>query len=168
MREYIAENDVRTLRDISAVVGGDHNDMDLLERRAEEFLRSFRTAMNRIFMHQGFSSTGSLTDALNHPSFIESTNSLENGLVIDQLLNYADPTTVLDAPQEVLRGHASAIQSVYGSVAGDQIAVQNRRKETLLASEFKSSNRIGDTVIVSKRNMSTTGEIIGENAAAGS
>jgi len=154
VENLIAVEDTDALRRIAAVVGGKFNEGSILIRRVKTFLDNVRTSMNRVVTHAGFSSSGVLTDALNHPSFVEATNSMDHGLVFEQVSNYYDPATVLVGAKELLDNAFMSLQYVYKSESVEAIMARGQGTEGTLynaisrATRF-SSTREGPTLTVS-------------------
>lgn len=152
IKQSIRDNDTRTLRDISAVCGGDPSSTDAFIAHVDAWLREFRGALSKVALSSGFRSSG-LTAALTHASFIGSTGGVENGIIFDELTDFLDPTGVLAGPIEVIKEKVNALQSVSGASTKAQLRVSNFSRpsaiESALSSTTSSKQRIelGETTL---------------------
>jgi hypothetical protein len=163
--DSIAKGDDAALRRIAAVVGGDAKEGDLLVRRTKGFLDKLRSAINRVVLHSGFSSSGSLTDALNHPGFIELTNSLENGLILEQLALYEDPTGVLAGAQMIIQSALDQLKYTYSSESMESIMSRAHNKEGSLMQDIADKARYNTVMRGARMSVSSTIGTVGTNPA---
>lgn len=144
---FIAIEDTEVLRRIAGVVGGKFDDGDLMVRRVQNFLDRLRSAINRVVTHSGFSSSGNLTDALNHPSFIEFTNTFENGLILEQLATYDDPTGVLSGAQEIISTALDTLKYVYKSESTEVIMARAHGRDGQMFEKIANKTRFNTRTV---------------------
>lgn len=101
--------------------------------------------MTRVVTHAGFSSSGNLTDALNHPGFVEMTNSLENGLILEQLAAFEDPTGVLGGAQQIILSSMDSLKYTYGSKSLESLMSESFGKQSSVMRKLSNSARFDTT-----------------------
>lgn len=154
-RNLIEVGDDAALRRVASVVGGDHKQLGILERHVDTFLSRLRTAMNRVVTHMGFSSTGQLTDALNHPSFVAQTNSFGDGVILELLSTFEDPTGVLAGAQTIISNARDSLIFTYGSKSIESCATENFGNNGVMLKMLSDSTRYNVSTTSKSRTVSS-------------
>jgi hypothetical protein len=136
---------------IASVVDGKSEDGELLERKANMFLSKLTEAIVKIFTHAGMSISGNIADALSHPSFIEYTDSLSDGLILEQLINYPDPAELLKGPREIIERARDSLRYTYGSQKLESIMASNASEKSVVGSDMALSLTRSASTIVDRK-----------------
>jgi hypothetical protein len=148
---HIKNDNRAALRDIAGVVGGDpFDDTTIFRRRVEQWLTRLREAIDKIVLSVGFQSSGSITDALNHPGFISVHDGLTDGLIFEQIVNYTDGTGVLSGPLKVVNDAYNALVAVSGSKTEEAISADNFYTPSTFGGEMGRAAQIPMSTVVSK------------------